>query len=54
MEYTVNEPDPQVIEPSNKGVGLKHTFTLDSGVVTPVYIYLDRAQCDVDIRREMG
>ena len=49
MEYTVNGAwIQQVIEPSDKGVGLKHTFTLDSGVVTPVYIYLDRSQCDVE------
>jgi hypothetical protein len=34
----------ETIEPAEKGIGLKHTFKSDPGLVAPLHFYCDRSQ----------
>ena len=45
FEYTVNGAwFMETIEPAEKGIGLKHTFKSDPGLVAPLHFYCDRSQ----------
>lgn len=50
LEFTVNGAwVKETITPSERGIGLKYTFEMDPGLVTPVYVHLDRSDAEVTV-----
>lgn len=50
MEFTVNGAwVKETISPAEQGIGLKYAFELDPGLVTPVYVYIDRQDAEVKV-----
>jgi plastocyanin len=48
LEFTVNGAwVKETITPSEQGIGLKYAFEMDPGLVTPVYVYVDRNDAEV-------
>ncbi|MBT5927335.1 MAG: hypothetical protein HOH33_12015 [Verrucomicrobia bacterium] len=49
FEFTVNGAwVKETISAADKGIGLTYSFQMDPGLVTPVYVYLDRSNSNVE------
>ncbi|MDA7618759.1 MAG: plastocyanin/azurin family copper-binding protein [Verrucomicrobiota bacterium] len=50
FEFTVNGAwVKETITPAGKGIGLKYSFETDPGLVTPIYVYVDRQDAEVEV-----
>jgi hypothetical protein len=49
FEFTVNGAwVKETISASEKGIGLTYSFQMDPGLVTPIFVYLDRSNAEVE------
>ena len=49
FEFTVNGAwVKETVSASEKGIGLTYSFEMDPGLVTPIFVYLDRSNAEVE------